>query len=101
MSLKWDMTGDNYHFLKALKESEDGVRHTSQVIEREGGSIETTFKRIQQAAALSVAGFSAQAFIRQAASIRGEFQKLEVAFSTMLESEEKANALMQHFQHHA
>jgi tape measure domain-containing protein len=95
MALKWDITGDNYQFLKTLQESEDGVRHTSQVIEREGGSIETTFKRIQQAAALSVAGFSAQAFIRQAASIRGEFQKLEVAFSTMLESEEKANALMQ------
>ena len=95
MALKWDITGDNYQFLKTLQESEDGVRHTSQVIEREGGSIETTFKRIQQAAALSVAGFSAQAFIRQAASVRGEFQKLEVAFSTMLESEEKANALMQ------
>ena len=95
MALKYDITGDNHQFLKTLQESEDGVRHTSQVIEREGGSIETTFKRIQQAAALSVAGFSAQAFIRQAASIRGEFQKLEVAFSTMLESEEKANALMQ------
>lgn len=95
MALKYDITGDNHQFLKTLQESEDGVKHTSQVIEREGGSIETTFKRIQQAAALSVAGFSAQAFIRQAASIRGEFQKLEVAFSTMLESEEKANALMQ------
>lgn len=95
MALKWDITGNNSGFIRALQESENAVNHTSDVIERNGGSIERTFKRIQQAAALSVAGFSAQAFIRQAASIRGEFQKLEVAFSTMLESEEKANELMQ------
>jgi tape measure domain-containing protein len=95
MALKYDITGDNHYFLTALEECERGVRDTTGVIESQGGNIEATFKRIQTAAAASLAGFSAQAFIRQAASVRGEFQKLEVAFSTMLESEEKADALMQ------
>ena len=45
------------------------------------------------AAALGIA-FSAQQFVTQVARTRGEFQQLEVAFTTMLGSAEKASALM-------
>jgi tape measure domain-containing protein len=45
------------------------------------------------AAALGIA-FSAQQFVTQVARTRGEFQQLEVAFTTMLGSADKASALM-------
>ena len=88
------ITGDNQNFLNALNGAKKGVRETAKEIERSGASIEEVFARIKQAAALSLAGFSAKEFIQKVASIRGEFQQLEVAFNTMLGSADKANALM-------
>ena len=89
------ITGEHQGFLNALKGAQDGVRATSREIEKSGMSIEQMFGRIKQAAALSLAGFSAKEFAQKVITIRGEFQKLEVAFNTMLGSAEKANALMQ------
>ena len=89
------ITGDNKNFLNALNGARDRVRRTAQDIEQSGLSIEQMFNRIQRAAAISLAGLSAKEFIQKVASVRGEFQKLEVAFNTMLGSTDKANALMQ------
>ena len=89
------ITGDNKNFLNALNGARDRVRRTAQDIEQSGLSIEQMFNRIQRAAALSLAGFSAKEFIQKVVQVRGEFQQLEVAFTTMLGSAEKANALMQ------
>ena len=88
------ITGDNQGFINALKGAREGVRTTAREIEQSGMSIEKMFNRIQQAAALSLAGFSAKEFIQKVVSIRGEFQQLDVAFKTMLGSAEKADALM-------
>lgn len=89
------ITGDNQNFLNALNGAREGVRSTARDIEQSGLSIEQMFNRIQRAAALSLAGFSVQEFIQKVVQVRGEFQQLEVAFTTMLGSAEKANALMQ------
>ena len=93
-AIKFDITGDNKNALESFNGVKRGVREMSQTIEREGISIEQMFDRIKQAAALSLAGFSAKEFVQQVATVRGEFQKLEVAFTTMLGSADKANALM-------
>ena len=89
------ITGDNENFLNALNGAREGVRSTARDIEQSGLSIEQMFNRIQRAAALSLAGFSTKEFIQKVVQVRGEFQQLEVAFTTMLGSAEKANALMQ------
>ena len=89
------ITGDNAGFVKALNDAREKVRSTARDIERSGMSIEDMFARIKQAAALSLAGFSAKEFIQKVVQVRGEFQQLEVAFKTMLGNAEKANALMQ------
>ena len=52
------------------------------------------FSKITKAAAAFGAGFSAQQFVRQLINVRGEFQKLEVAFETMLGSKEKSDEIM-------
>ena len=92
--LKFDITGDNSNMLSALQGTQNGVRQTQSVIEESGQSIEQMFGRIQTAAAASLGAFSAKEFASKVMSIRGEFQQLEVAFSTMLGSASEANALM-------
>lgn len=63
-------------------------------VEKDGLTISNVFRE----AALSAAAFfsvqQAQNFVRQIAQVRGEFQKLEVAFKTMLGSQQKATELM-------
>ena len=80
--------------MNALQQAQKGVKAASKDIKNSGLGIEEVFKNIQRAAALSVAGFSAQELVKKIALVRGEFQQLEVAFNTMLGSEEKAMALM-------
>lgn len=92
--LHFDITGDNTNLMEKLKEVERGVRATSSSIEKEGGSIEHLFSRMSRAAAAFGAGFTAKELIQNIVRVRGEFQQLEVAFTTMLGSQEKANALM-------
>ena len=93
--LHFDITGDNSNLIRKLQETEQGVKNVSKAVEREGGNIEEIFERLTKAAAAFGVGLSAKEFIAQSVQIRGEFQKLEVAFTTMLGSTEKADALMQ------
>ena len=53
------ITGDNQGFINALNGAREGVRKAAQDIEKSGMSIEQFFDRIKNAAALSLAGFSA------------------------------------------
>lgn len=92
--LHFDITGDNSNFLRKLEEARNGVRNTSKQIEESGLSIEQMFGRITSAAAAFGAGFTAKELIGSITRVRGEFQQLEVAFKTMLGSEEQANVLM-------
>ena len=93
--LHFDITGDNSNFIRKLHECENGVKNVSKQIEQSGLGIEDLFNRMTRAAAAFGAGFTAKELISNIAKVRGEFQQLEVAFKTMLGSEDKANALMQ------
>ena len=92
--LHFDITGDNSNFLRKLREVETGVTNTSKEIEKNGLVIEDMFNKMTKAAAAFGAGFTAKELIQNIIQVRGEFQQLEVAFTTMLGSSEKANVLM-------
>lgn len=62
--------------------------------EREGAKIDSAFSNLKRAAISLSAGWSAQSFVRGIVQVRGEFEKLEVAMNTMLQSKDKADALM-------
>ncbi len=93
-SLKFDITGDNSNVLEAFKGVQDGVRQTQQAVEASGSSIDDFIGKIKSIGAISLAGISANSFVKTMAKTRGEFQQLEVSFTTMLGSEEKAMELM-------
>ncbi len=88
------ITADYKNFTDAMNQVSKSVKSTMDEVEESGMSIEQMFNRIRNAAALSFAGFSGAKLIKDIANVRGEFQQLEVAFSTMLGSEEKAVDLM-------
>lgn len=92
--LHFDITGDNSNFMRKLDEARNGVRTTSKQIEESGVSIEQMFGRLTKGAAAFGAGFTAKELISNVVRVRGEFQQLEVAFNTMLGSEDKATTLM-------
>lgn len=92
--LHFDITGDNSNFLRKLREVETGVTNTSKEIVKNGLGIEDMFNKMTKAAAAFGASFIAKELIQNIIQVRGEFQQLEVAFTTMLGSSEKANVLM-------
>lgn len=92
--LKFDITGDNGNMLSALEGVQNGVRQTQKVVEQSGSGIEDMFGKMRSAATAVVGAFSAQQFASKVLSVRGEFQQLEVAFTTMLGNASDANALM-------
>lgn len=93
--IKFDITGDNSNMLSALQGVQNGVRQTARTVEQSGMSIEDVFKRIGSTATFAITGMSLQSLSRQIAQTRGEFQQLEIAFTTILGSADKANDLMQ------
>lgn len=75
------------------KMSEDAEAQIGRISDA-GGSLGDVFNIAARAAASIGVAFTAQSLVSQIMNVRGEFQKLEVAFNTMLGSEEKANELM-------
>lgn len=92
--LHFEITADNSQLLRALRQTERGLASASSAAEAEGGRIDAVFHRISRSAAAMAGGFTAKELIQQVATVRGEFQKLEVAFRTMLGSREQADELM-------
>ena len=92
--LHFAFTADNGNFMRALHEVTAGVRDASRQIEADGGSIEKSISRVKTGLATLGVGLGFKEIASAIANTRGEFQQLEVAFNTMLGSEQKATALM-------
>lgn len=94
-SINFTITAEDKNLQKILKDIEKGVTGTAQKVEDAGMSIEDVFTKIKNAAAGLGVAIGAKELVSEIVNIRGEFQQLEIAFNTMLGSEERANALMQ------
>lgn len=92
--LHFPITADNGNFMRALHEVTAGVRNASLQIEADGGNIDRTISRIKNGLMSLGAGIGFKEITGAVANTRGEFQQLEVAFKTMLGSEEEAAKLM-------
>jgi len=93
-SIHFTVTAEDKNLQRVLKEIEKGVQGTSDKVKESGDDIDNVFDKITKGAATMAAAFSATQLVKKIADVRGEFQQLEVAFNTMLQSEERANALM-------
>lgn len=92
--LSFVVTVDNSNFVRGMQKVQSSVKEASKRMSDEGVKMESVMANLTKAAAGMGAAFSAKEIVSQIATIRGEYQKLEVAFKTMLQSEEQAMSLM-------
>ena len=88
------VTGDANGYIAATRQAEAATGKMVGSITDEARKIDNVFKTLATSAGAVFTLQMATQFSKQVAQVRGEFQQLEVAFETMLQSKEKADALM-------
>lgn len=86
---------DNSMLRTGAAEAKRLLHGIGETASSEGDKIDDSMKKIASAAAGVFAVSKLKEFVSQVATVRGEFQQLEMAFKTMLGSADKADALMQ------
>lgn len=98
-SLKFVATVDNKQVLVSLEQMRGEFMRMSQSAQQSGTQLDDTFGKLKNTIAGVAGGIASVTMLKelskQIANVRGEFQQLEVAFTTMLGSADKANKLMQ------
>lgn len=93
--LNYRITLDNSALQAQAEESRDILRGIGRTATQEGDLMEGAMKKIGAAMAGAFAVGQLKDFAIKVATVRGEFQQLEIAFTTMLGNKQKADALMQ------
>ena len=93
-ALKFEITGTCESLKNALRDAQTAFHTTADAAEQQGQRIDALLGKLKETAAMIGVGFGVKEFGRKVMEVRGQFQQLEMAFNTMLQSESKANDLM-------
>lgn len=98
MSLHFPITGDNKDLIKKLNETKEKIKETTDEAKKHGDDLDSYFTHLRGVAMMAGSAFAVgglKDFVTQIATVRGEFQQLEIAFTTMLGNRAEADKLMQ------
>lgn len=93
-SIKFDTIIETAKVVSGFRDIQNAVHQTAARVEKDGKSIDDVISNIQNSMNIAIGGWSIGKFVNQMMQVRGQFQQTEMAFKTMLQSEEKADALM-------
>ena len=93
-SIKFDIIVETAKVVSGFRDIQNAVHQTAERVEKDGKSIDDVISNIQNSMNIAIGGWSIGKFVNQMMQVRGQFQQTEMAFKTMLQSEEKADALM-------
>ena len=93
-ALDFDAYISDTDFKKSLDEMKARIIGLSKTAESEGDKIDDVFKKVGAGLAAYFSANTLKNFGQELIKVRGDFQQLEVAFTTMLGSKEKADVLM-------
>lgn len=93
-SIKFDTIIETAKVVSGFRDIQNAVHQTAEKVEKEGKTIDDVISNIQNSMNIAIGGWSIGKFVNQMMQVRGQFQQTEMAFRTMLQSEEKADALM-------
>lgn len=93
-SIKFDTIVETAKVVSGFRDIQNAVHQTAEKVEKDGKSIDDIISNIQNSMNIAIGGWSIGKFVNQMMQVRGQFQQTEMAFKTMLQSEEKADALM-------
>lgn len=97
MSLHFEATLDNKDLTRKIAEIEASIKGITEKVKESGTTMDALFGKMKQFGTYAGAMFAVGGltdFVRQVATVRGEFQQLEIAFSTMLGNRAEADELM-------
>lgn len=100
-SLSFELQLKMAQFKEDAKRASQELSKLGKTAEDEGKRIDNSFSNIGRTLSSLGAVVGAQQLVKEIVRVRGEFQKLDVAFTTMLGSQEKATALMNQLVHTA
>lgn len=98
-SIKFDTIVETAKVVSGFRDIQNAVHQTAERVEKDGKSIDDVISNIQNSMNIAIGGWSIGKFVNQMMQVRGQFQQTEMAFKTMLQSEEKADALMKQMIH--
>ena len=93
-SIKFDTIVETAKVVSGFRDIQNAVHQTAERVEKDGKSIDDVISNIQNSMNIAIGGWSIGKFVNQMMQVRGQFQQTEMAFKTMLQSEEKADVLM-------
>lgn len=93
-SIKFDTIVETAKVVSGFRDIQNAVHQTAKMVEKDGKSIDDVISNIQNSMNIAIGGWSIGKFVNQMMQVRGQFQQTEMAFKTMLQSEEKADVLM-------
>lgn len=93
-SIKFDTIVETAKVVSGFRDIQNAVHQTSERVKKDGKSIDDVISNIQNSMNIAIGGWTIGKFVNQMMQVRGQFQQTEMAFKTMLQSEEKADALM-------
>lgn len=99
--IKFDTSVETSKVVSGFRDIQNAIHQTAEKAEKEGKSIDDVISNIQNSLNIAIGGWSIGKFVNQMMQVRGQFQQTEMAFKTMLQSEEKANELMKQMIHTA
>lgn len=94
MSINLTVVIDNDEAIRKFRELQKTAKAVTSNVVTDADRMDIAMKRLAFTLGQIGAGVSLAGLVRQIARTRGEFQQLEVAFTTLLQSKEKADALM-------
>ena len=100
-SIKFDAVVETSKALAGLNAIQSAIHQTSEQVRQDGDSIDSVVNKIKEGATAIAGSWTAGQLVNKIMQVRGQFQQLEIAFGTMLGSEEKANDLMTQLIHTA
>lgn len=85
---------DNEEAIRKFRELQQTAKTVTSSVVNDADRMDIAMHKLGNTLAQIGVGVSLAGFVRQLAMTRGEFQQLEVAFTTLLQSKQKADALM-------
>ena len=93
-SLNFGISLDDSELRRQIESSKSAFEELADTVESDSGRMDDALSGIKKTVASLGLAWSMQEFAQKVATVRGEFQQLEVAMETMLGSASKAQSLM-------
>lgn len=94
MSINLTVVIDNDEAIRKFRELQKTAKTVTSNVVTDADRMDIAMRRLATTLGQIGVGVSLAGLVKQIAQTRGEFQQLEVAFATLLQSKEKADALM-------